>query len=120
MISMHVRIRRARTSTPLTQAGLARRLGVSRGAVTQWERRDGTHPSVEHLARIACETGVCFEWLATGRGAVRPEAGAFDTALMTQDFATDELESRALLGLRRLSARKKKVATSIIELMAQM
>lgn len=121
MNSMPVRIRRARTSASMTQADIARRLGVSRSAVTQWERSNGTAPSVEHLLQLACETGVCFEWLATGRGNWRPVESALDTAaLLIQDFASDEQESRALNGMKRLNGRKKEVAASIIELLAQM
>jgi hypothetical protein len=43
-------------------------LGVSRGAVAQWEMRKGTVPAVENMAALAVRAGVCFEWLATGRG----------------------------------------------------
>ena len=117
---MHIRIRRARISASMTQADLAHRLGVSRSAVTQWERSNGTLPSVEHLSHVACETGVGFEWLATGRGTMRPDEIALDAAVLTHDFAADEQESRALTGMKRLSGRKKKVAASIIELLAQM
>ncbi|MCY7355855.1 MAG: helix-turn-helix domain-containing protein [Lysobacter sp.] len=118
MNSMSSRIRRARTLATMTQSELAHRVGVNRSAVTQWERSGGTTPSVDHLARIACETAVCFEWLATGRGASQPESGAFETALMVQDFARDEWESRVLSGMRRLSGRKKEVATLIVELLS--
>lgn len=120
MNTMPTRVRRARILALMTQADLAHRLGVSRSAVTQWERSNGTTPSVDHLARIACETGVCFEWLATGRGTWRPEDSAFDNALLIQDFARDEQESRALIGMKLLSGRKKEVAASIIELLSRM
>lgn len=118
MVSMSTRIRRARTLTSLSQAELARRVGVERSAVTQWERPQGTTPSVNHLAQIALETGVCFEWLATGRGPNKPEPGVFDEALVLEDFARDAVESRALAALRRLSARKRTVAVQIIELIS--
>lgn len=118
MFSMSSRIRRARTRASLTQAELARRLGVQRSAVTQWERDHGTHPSVVHMAQIASETQVCFEWLATGRGECKPEEGALDCALKVQDYAQDELESRALMGLRRVSMRKREAVVKMIELIA--
>ena len=118
MFSMSFRIRRARASASLTQSELARRLGVQRSAVTQWERENGTHPSVDHLARVACETGVCFEWLATGRGDIRPQDGAFDTALMVQDYARDEIESRVLLSLRRITGRKREAVAKVIDLLS--
>lgn len=118
MFSMPSRIRRARILAHLTQAELARRLGVQRSAVTQWERDAGTHPNVAHLAEIACETRVCFEWLATGRGECQPKEGELDTAVTIQDFARDELESRALLSLRRVNRRKRETVVRVIELFA--
>lgn len=117
MFSMSSRVRRARALASLSQTELARRVGVKRSAVTQWEAQKGTMPSVEHLVQIACETSVCFEWLATGRGPCRPEAGDFDTAVILQDYASDDLESRVLIGLRRLSGRRKEAAAIIIELL---
>ncbi|MBU8975458.1 helix-turn-helix domain-containing protein [Lysobacter sp. MMG2] len=118
MYSMSSRIRRSRVAARLTQAELARRLGVQRSAVTQWERDAGTHPSVAHLAQIACETQVYFEWLATGRGESHPEAGALDTAVTMQDYARDDVESRALESLRRVSGHKREAVVRVIELLA--
>lgn len=118
MTSMSARIRRARALASLTQAELARRIGVQRSAVTQWEREGGTTPSVSHLAQIASETAMCFEWLATGRGPSRPEVGIFDSAVMVQDYARDELESRVLIGLRYMANRKKEAAAKIIEVLS--
>jgi transcriptional regulator with XRE-family HTH domain len=117
MRSMSTRIRRARMSAEVSQAELARRIGVDRSSVTQWEHPRGTCPSVGHLAQIAVETAVCFEWLATGRGASEPKPGAFDTAVVMEDFARDAIEERALAALRRLSARRRAAAVQIIELL---
>jgi len=102
----------------LSQAELARRIGVERSAVTQWERPNGTTPSVSHLAQIAVETSVCFEWLATGRGPSRADPGAYDAALVLDDYVRDAVESRALAALRRLSARRRVMAVQIIELLS--
>lgn len=118
MVSMSTRVRRARTLAAFSQAELARRVGVERSAVTQWEQPNGTTASVNHLAQIALETGVCFEWLATGRGPSRPEPGAFETALVVEDYARDAMETRALTALRRLSLRRRAVAVQIIELLS--
>jgi transcriptional regulator with XRE-family HTH domain len=57
----------ARLKESLSQSGLAEKLGVSRGAVGQWET-GATEPSDANLRRLALETKVPFEWLATGRG----------------------------------------------------
>lgn len=118
MLKSSLRIRRARTLAGFTQAVLAARLGVQRTAVTQWECERGTSPSVEHLSQVARETGVSFEWLATGRGPCRPESGALDTAVMQEDFAQDELESRILHGLRRVSGRKRETVVRIVEMLS--
>ena len=112
------RIRRARVAAGLTQSELARRLGIQRSAVTQWERAGGTSPSLGHLASIACETGVTFEWLATGRGAAQPEEGAFDIALVPDDYARDELETRMLAAFRRIPGRRREAAVKVVELIA--
>lgn len=118
MFPISNRVRRARTQAALTQSELARRLGVQRSAVTQWECEGGTTPSVCHLAQVACETQVCFEWLATGRGPCSPDAGAFDLAVIVEDFARDALESRILLGLRRVSEQKREAVMRVVELMS--
>lgn len=118
MVTLSMRVRRARSLARTTQSELARRLNVKRSAVSQWESESGTTPSVAHLIQIACETGVCFEWLATGRGPTRPDADAFSEAAVVMDFAQDELESRGLNALRRLSWQKKRVAVSIVELLS--
>ncbi|ANB18731.1 XRE family transcriptional regulator [Dokdonella koreensis DS-123] len=52
----------------LSQEDLAADLGVSRGAVAQWEMVEGTCPNVENLIALARRTGLAFEYLATGRG----------------------------------------------------
>lgn len=118
MLKSSIRIRRARTLAGLTQAALASRLGVQRTAVTQWECERGTSPSVEHMSQIAHETEVCFEWLATGRGPCRPETGAFDAAVIREDFAHNELESRILQSLRRVSGRKREILVHIVEMLS--
>jgi transcriptional regulator with XRE-family HTH domain len=116
--SMSYRIRRARTASDWSQAELARRVGVNRSAVTQWERSGGTLPSTDNLVRVASETGVCFEWLATGRGPSHPGEGVFDDALLMHDIARDEWESRILAGLRKVSPRKRVAFAQLIEVLA--
>ena len=118
MVNLPMRIRRARSLCRFTQTALALRLDVRRSAVSQWESAEGTTPSVPHLIRIALETGVSFEWLATGRGMARPPHEDPGDAVILKDFAQDELESRGLLALGRLSHPKKRVAVAIIELLS--
>lgn len=117
MLTMSSRLRRARTAAKLSQMALANRLGISRSAIAQWEQSAGTLPSVAHLAHVAEATGVCFEWLATGRGRVRPEGNDFDVAVDLRDYAHDEIEVQVLELLRRLSTRKRKAACALLELL---
>ncbi len=117
MASMALRIRQARIRAGLTQSELARRVSVQRSAVTQWEKDDGTHPSVDHLAKIACETGYYFEWLATGRGSSHFDGQLEPEALLIEDIARDEVESRALIALRRLK-RKREPMVRLLELLS--
>lgn len=116
MGAMALRIRRCRTLVRLTQSGLARRVGVHRSAVTQWERDGGTHPCIEHLAAISVATNVPFEWLATGRGdpTRNPETEVPAIAL---DYANDEMEARLLEVVRRLPKSKRKAVCALVELM---
>lgn len=120
MYSMPVRIRQCRCTARLSQAQLASQVGVRRSAVAQWEQEEGgTSPSVSHLAQAAVVTGVCFEWLATGRGPMRPSGSEFEAAARVWDFAKDELENRLLDSIRRLPRRNREMACRIVELMSR-
>jgi transcriptional regulator with XRE-family HTH domain len=119
MSHMHVRIRQCRRLAGWSQAGLATATGVRRSAVAQWEKAShGTSPSIGHLVDIALATGVSFEWLATGRGPMRLDGLDLTPTALTQDFAMDELESRVLSSVRRLSRRNREIACRILEIMA--
>lgn len=118
MYAMPVRIRQCRTACGLSQAGLAAKVGVRRSAVAQWESTGGASPSIQHLTQVATITGVCFEWLATGRGPMWPEVGAIEPAVTAWDFAKDEIENRVLASIRRLSHRNRLLACRIVESMS--
>jgi len=118
VIALSSRIRKSRALAALSQAELARRVGVKRSAVTQWEHPSGTTPSVEHMVHIALETGVQFEWLATGRGPSRA-ADEQAMAVIVDDYARDEQESQALGCLRRLSSSRRKTALEILAVLAR-
>jgi Predicted transcriptional regulators len=62
------RIRLARRHGGLSQAELARAVGVQRSAVSHWEAANAKSPNAAHLRDLAVATGTSFEWLATGRG----------------------------------------------------
>ena len=118
MTALPTRIRKARLSAKLSQAELARRVGVKRSAVTQWEHPLGTTPSMHHLLRIAIETDTCVEWLATARGPCRSEAPAPAANVPATDYVQDPQEGEALLRFRRLPAHKRKIALQILHVLS--
>ncbi|MGB3135153.1 MAG: helix-turn-helix transcriptional regulator [Candidatus Macondimonas sp.] len=65
------RIQQAREKTGISQTRLAELLGVTRSACSQWESGNGTSPRRERLEQISRLLSVNYEWLATGRGAMR-------------------------------------------------
>jgi transcriptional regulator with XRE-family HTH domain len=66
-IELGRRIAAARMAAGIdSQAELARRLGVTRSAVSQWESGQA-RPSTKTLCRIAMQTARDVDWLATGR-----------------------------------------------------
>lgn len=60
------RIRHVRNILGLKQAGFGRLIGVSGGAVSNWERNEGI--KTENLMLISKRTGVAIDWLAEGKG----------------------------------------------------
>lgn len=67
------RIIEARKMRGISQSELARAIGVSRPAVSQWES-DKTEPTRERLLKIAAVTKVNALWLATGEGPIEDTA----------------------------------------------
>lgn len=117
MSALPIRIRKARLSARLSQAELARRVGVKRSAVTQWEHPLGTTPSMHHLIQIAIETGTCIEWLATARGPCILEDTAASAVSIGSD-ARNPQEDEALLRFRRLPAHKRRIALQILQVLS--
>lgn len=67
------RIRSARVDAGIkSQSELARRLGITRAAVSEWENGN-SEPSAKQIRNISLLTGVSYEWLATGRGDRQPK-----------------------------------------------
>jgi len=110
------RIRRARVGAKLSKTALARRLGITPSAVSQWEHPSGTRPGLQHLASVARITVVKFEWLATGQGLHRAKCRHFDEtpALKLDFFAQDQGEELLLLRFRALPPRQRLLLTSLL------
>jgi transcriptional regulator with XRE-family HTH domain len=111
---MNDRVRHARRVAELSQSRLAEQLGVGPSAVAQWEVPNGTSPTVAHLSHIAQITKVSFEWLATGRGAIRLD-GDGTPAVDVSAFAHDMLEERLLIAFRLLSPKRREALVRCIE-----
>lgn len=98
-MKLSMRIRIARQRARLSQEGLAAQLGVTRGAVANWECSVGAQPASARLERLAQVTGVCFEWLATGRGPV-DYLGTLPTPAVDGELVDDPAERRLLQAYR--------------------
>jgi transcriptional regulator with XRE-family HTH domain len=107
-MAVAARIRVARRAAGLSQHQLAERLGIRRAAVTQWESAAGTLPSTINLLRTAAETGVSFEWLALGRGTMRPDTG--EAVAFSVKCVAQSPEEECLLDLFRRCNLKQRVA----------
>lgn len=105
------RVRFARRLAGLSQAALAREIGIGPSAVAQWELPSGTSPTVDHLAHLAVRSGVAFEWLATGRGASHADSRP-DAANASEH---DTVEERLLATFRRLSRRRREALLRWLE-----
>lgn len=113
------RIRMARASTKISQAELAARVGVTPGAVAQWENPSGTKPGIARLEAIASATGTVFEWLALGRGDPRRHHNISEDsapALKLGDFAQDLTEEVLLDRFRRLPPRARELLSDFLDL----
>jgi transcriptional regulator with XRE-family HTH domain len=109
------RIRKARLSTGMSQRELAIRLGVTRGAVANWESANATLPATERLQRIANTTGVAFEWLATGRGAAGYQASPDEVPAADMEIVDDSLELRLLRIFRAAPLRRHASIIAMLE-----
>lgn len=96
-----MRVRAARHNAGISQRELATRLGVTRGAVANWESHDVAPATkrIQHIAQITC---VNFEWLATGRGPVKRDASQDEVHALDTETETvfDPLELRLLRAFR--------------------
>lgn len=116
-MKLFMRIRVARHNIGLSQDALAKEIGVTRGAVANWECTDGVIPAAGRLGKIAKVTGVSYEWLATGRGQVRLRLDPCNPANLATDadLMNDPVERRLLAAFRATPARSQKIILEMIE-----
>jgi transcriptional regulator with XRE-family HTH domain len=86
------RIKEAREGAGLTVAGLAKKVGVSRSAVYQWESGDTKGLRPENLFAVADATGYAAKWIGTGQGTKR-ELKAFNQEGLDLSFLTTTMEA---------------------------
>lgn len=120
-MSQPSRIRLARRHAGLSQMQLAAAVQVQRSAVSHWESAHTRNPSVAHLRAVAMVTGVQFEWLATGRGAmvlcneVRMDSVPTADALLVEE----PIELRLVHAFRNAPPQSRVSLVEIVEQLAQ-
>lgn len=67
------RIKSARLAAGLSQPELAKRVGVTKNAISSMELGKTKGPKPHHLFRIAWALNISPEWLATGKGKMEPD-----------------------------------------------
>ncbi len=106
-MNLPTRIRTARRKADLSQQALAKCLDVSRGAVSNWEGNGQARPSIDNLRGIAEVTKTSFDWLATGRGSIMPDASTASAPIIGSPEACDPMETRLLNLFRSISFNKR-------------
>ena len=100
-MSIHENIKAARLQLGMSEQQFAERVGVTRGAVQQWERKNGTAPNRSRQSAVAELMGISVaELMSGGREALPPTESKFsylanDLAKML-DSITDEQEKRLM------------------------
>ena len=87
------RVAAAREAADMTQAQLARRLGVKKSTLIGWEQ-DLSEPRANKLSMVSGLLNVPMSWLLTGEGEGMPGPG--DVELEVGDFASILQELREL------------------------
>ena len=104
-----VRVQVARQNSDLSQSELAQKLGVSRGAVANWESGNEMYPTVSRLIMIAEITQVSVDWLVTGRGPMLPGMINGEIPAVDGEFVY-EGDERRLLNAFRACTKKSKIS----------
>lgn len=96
------RLTAARETQGLSQADLARRLGVRLKTIEAWEN-DASEPRANRLQMLAGLTNVSIRWLMTGEG------DGVDAPLSLEDAAADAQD--LLADMQTMSAQMQQLAT---------
>lgn len=101
-MDMGERIAHARREAGLNQTELGKRVGVTKGAVSQWENGNINNLRMANLFAIEDATGFRARWIALGQGPARVTERALSPVEF--DSALEELTSADLAALFRLAA----------------
>lgn len=115
-MKLSMRIRIARQRVRMSQEALAAQLGVTRGAVANWECAMGAMPASARLQRLAQVTGVNFEWLATGRGAVAYPDVHHDVPAVDAELVHDPEERQLLAAFRAGNRQLRRMLLGLAEI----
>lgn len=96
------RIRRARRVAGLSPGDLARAVGVTKGAISQWENNEVKNIRLGHLFKLQDATGFNARWIALEEGPERGEPQAKDPRDV--DDILSGLESHEIAILLRAAA----------------
>lgn len=114
MPSIASRITQARKTRGLSQASLAERMKISRGACGHWERGKAS-PSTAHLTKLSEILNVRFEWLATGKGTMEVVHMIEDSGKATYSVNIDDQETREVAQRYfRLSKKKRQIILDLL------
>ena len=80
-MSIHARIKEGRLRLKLTEQQFADQVGVTRAAVQQWERENGTAPRRSKQEKVAQVLGISVAELVTGAAAPESEAATLPAAV---------------------------------------
>ncbi|QZA80258.1 helix-turn-helix domain-containing protein [Deefgea piscis] len=75
-MNLSTRLKQALSASSLKQKDLAKRIGVTPSAITQWKTGNIKQLEASNLLNIARELGINPEWLATGKGEMSSEKHA--------------------------------------------
>lgn len=113
-VSIGRRIKSAREARGYSQAAFAMFLGVTQGAVYQWES-DKTTPTSRRMSEIAQALGVAYEWIATGNGGESDSYVSDGSKLAALEYQLPQDERQLLNAYRKLSKRRQKAILGLME-----
>lgn len=101
METFNTRLKQALETKGISASELARRVGVTRGAVSMWLKGDVQAVNSRRLLSLANALGIDPTWLASGQGSME-----------SSSFTLTREEEALLTALRQLSRQKQKIVVN--------